>query len=147
MEEEPRGSPLYKIVAFATAGLIVALAVALFVVYGPGLSSTTPTTRLTAVLAEHFPGSEPTVVRAKPDTIALSLGVSFDPTVDAEQAHATFKRAAGIAEAERLPGVKEIEIELRGRSLEGGVTAASRTFEYTAGIQEPGSSGQENGKG
>ncbi|MBM3499772.1 MAG: hypothetical protein FJX74_14015 [Armatimonadetes bacterium] len=133
MNEEPRGTPLYKIVAFAVAGLIVLLAVALFVMYGPGLGTKTPTARLTEAFAEHFPGSDPVVARPRPDTLEFSLTVRFDPTVDAEQAHHTFRRAAEIAEAQGIEGVREVEIELRGTSLEGGVTAASRTFEYEAG--------------
>ena len=146
MNEKRRGTPLYKIVAFAVAGLIVALAVGLFVTYGPVLQSETTTARLTSALAEHFPDSDPLVTRLKPGTAKLSLAVRFDPTVDAAQAQATFTRARGIAEAQGLEGIAEIEVELRGTNLEGGATAASRTFGYRAGRQESGSRSQENGK-
>jgi hypothetical protein len=144
MESERSGSPLYKIVAFATATLMVALAVAAFVRYGPGLSHETPGRRLVAALEQHFPASHPTVTRSGAATLSLSLEVAFDPTVDAAQAQATFQRALGIAEAQALSDVKEVEVELKGTSLEGGATSASRTFGYAAGRRDLGPKTQEN---
>jgi len=133
MDEARPGTSLYKIIAFSAAGLIVLLAVALFLMYGPGLGGQTATARLTAALEQRFPDSDPIVSRPSPDRMRLSLAVRFDPTVDAEQAHGAFQRVSGLVEAEKFKGVREIEVELRGTSLEGSATAASRTFEYEAG--------------
>ena len=136
MESSATGSPLYKVVAFASAGLIVAAAVGLFVRFAPRLGRETATAALTAALAQSFPGSVPAVARTRPGALQISLTVRFDPTVDAEQAHQAFQRAKGIARAQNLEGIAEIEVELRGTSLTGGATAASRTFSW--GSQELG---------
>jgi len=131
MEDERQRSPLYKVIGFACAGLIVALAAGLVVVYGPSLRQATPTEGLTRTLAEHFPGSAPEVTRPGPDSLRVVLKVSFDPTVDAEQAQDVFQRTREVVRAQETEGLHSLEVELQGVSLDGGATTASRSFEVT----------------
>jgi hypothetical protein len=131
MEEARQGTPIYKIAGVAVAGLIVVLAVAWLVMYGPALKRETPAERLATTLAAQFPGSDPQVTHAGAGTLRIALKVSFDPTVDADQAQGIFQRTLEVAKAEPLSGVRVIEVSLEGISLEGGATSAARTFEVT----------------
>ena len=146
MEEERQGTPVYRMLGVAGAGLVVALAVLLLVIYAPRLQRESPAERLQAALAQHFPGSEPEVALPGADAVRVALKVSFDPTVDAEPAQEAFRRTREVVKAQKLEGVKELEIELRGVSLDGGATSASRSFEVTAGSQESGARSQESGE-
>jgi hypothetical protein len=129
MEEARQGTPMYKIAGAAAAGLIVVLAAAWVVMYGPTLKRETPAERLATTLAARFPGSDPEVTRADAETLRVVLKVGFDPTVDADQAQGVFERALEVAKAEPLSGVKAVEVSLEGVSLEGGATSAARSFE------------------
>ncbi|MBM3475262.1 MAG: hypothetical protein FJX75_18530 [Armatimonadetes bacterium] len=129
MEEERQGTPVYKMLGFAGAGLVVALGVAALVMYAPRLRHESPTERLQATLAQRFPGSEPEVTQTGPDGLRVALRVSFDPTVDAAQAQDVFRRTREVVKAQEIEGVKELEVELRGKGLDGGATTASRSFE------------------
>jgi hypothetical protein len=130
--ETPEGrSPVYNIVGFAIAGLIVVAAVALVIVLAPALKRTTPLERVVGALKTQFPGSAPEV--KGPDSsgaLRISLKVPFDPTVQWKQAQGTFDRAAAVTEAEKLSGIKTTELTLVGVSVEGHPTSVSRTLDY-----------------
>ncbi len=131
MAETEGRSPVYNIVGFAIAGLIVVAAVALVIVLAPALKKTTPLERVVAALKTQFPGSDPEVTG--PDTggaLSISLKVPFDPTVQWKQAQEAFDRAAGVAEAEKLSGIKTIDLRLVGVSLQGNATSVSRALDY-----------------
>jgi hypothetical protein len=62
--------------------------------------------------------------------LQVALNVPFDPTVDPEKAHETFTRVAASATGPEIAGATTLEVTLRGVSLEGGPTSATRTFDY-----------------
>jgi hypothetical protein len=132
MADEKPGSPVYKIIGFALAGLIVVQAVVFIIVLRPTFERKEPTERLTELLAAQFPESAPEVSGAPGGVLRILLEVPFDPTVDAQQAHQCFERARSVAAAREPSGGGTIEITLRGVGLEGGRTSATRTFDYEA---------------
>ncbi len=130
MANEKAGSPIYKVIGFALAGLIVAQAVIFLVVLRPMFERKAPAGQVTELLAAQFPGSEPEVTGPAGGVLRVSLNVPFDPTVDAEKAHETFGRVAATAAGPRIAGTGTLEVTLRGVSLAGGPTSATRTFDY-----------------
>jgi hypothetical protein len=147
MEQERQGTPVHKVLGFAGAGLVVALGALLLVMYAPRLQHQSPTEGLQAALAQHLPGSAPEVTQTGPDGLRVAVTVRFDPTVDAAQAQDVFRRTREIVQAQEIEGMNELEVELRGKGLDGGETTISRTFEMTARSQEPGVTRQKNGAG
>ena len=130
MSSDTPRSPVYKVIGFAGAGLIVVLAVALVIVYGPALKHESRAAALASALATHLPDSDPSISGAGSEELRITLTVEFDPTVDAEQAHNAFRRALTVAEGQNLASVKTVEVCLEGANLEGRSTSASRTFDY-----------------
>ena len=133
MASERAGSPVYKIIGFALAGLIVVQAVIFIIVLRPTFERDTPAKKLAARLAARFPDSDPRVTGPSGGVLRISLDVPFDPTVDAEEAHQCFQRVLSATPDPELRGEPTIEITLRGAGPEGGATSATRTFDYDAG--------------
>lgn len=131
MEKPQRASSIYKLLGLSAAVAVMCLAIAVVILRVPMLVRQTPTQRLAGTLAHHLPGTQPQVTRTGTAALRIVLQVSFDPTVDAEQAHRAFQQALAVAKAQRPPGVSEIEIELNGISLEGTSTTASKSFQVT----------------
>jgi len=131
MDDGSGRSPVYKVVAFAFAGLIVVAAAVLLMVLAPALRRTTPTERLLAALQAQFPGSKPEISGS--DTtghLTIALSVPFDPTMQAKEAYEAFDRVAKVAEAQKLEGTRTLEVTLVGTSLEGNPASVSRTLDY-----------------
>lgn len=132
MAREKAGSPVYKIIGFALAGLIVVQAIIFIIVLRPTLERQTPAEKLAARLAARFPDLGPRVTGPSGGVLRISLDVPFDPTVDAEEAHQCFQSVLSATPGPELRGEPTIEITLRGAALEGGATSATRTFDYNA---------------
>jgi len=130
MDTDKRRTPIYKIIAFAWAGLLVVLAFVWVLVYRPVLKHEGPDDRLAAAMAARFPGCDAQVTHTEADALRVSLKVSFDPTMDADQAQHVFGKALEIAGAQRLTEVKTLKIELVGTNLDGHATSAAQTFDY-----------------
>lgn len=130
MANKRAGSPIYKVVGFTLAGLIVAQAIVFLVILRPMFERKAPATKVAELLAAQFPGSEAEVTGPAGGMLRVSLNVPFDPTVDAEKAHETFGRVAAAAAGPRVAGADTLQVTLRGVSLEGGPTSATRTFDY-----------------
>lgn len=138
MREQRSHSSLYKLLGLFGAVAVMCLAIGLLLLRSPMLVRQTPAQRLAGTLAHHLPGTEPQVTRTGTAALRIVLQVSFDPTLDAQQAHHVFQQALAVVRAQQPQGVGEVEIELKGTSLEGARTTASRTFEVaqeTAGNQ------------
>jgi len=132
MATERAGNPVYKIIGFALAGLIVVQAVIFIIVLRPTFERDTPAKKIAARLAARFPDSDPRVTGPSKGVLRISLDVPFDPTVDAEEAHQCFQRVLATTRSPDLRGEPTIEITLRGAGLGGGATSAARTFNYNA---------------
>jgi hypothetical protein len=130
MADEKKGSPIYRVIGFTLAGLILAQAIIFLVILRPTFERKTPADEVTRSLAAQFPDSEPQVTGPANGVLRVSLNVPFDPTVDAEQAHEVFNRVAAAAGGRRFAGAATLEVTLRGASLEGGPTSATRTYDY-----------------
>jgi hypothetical protein len=130
MANKRTGSPIYKVIGFALAGLVVAQAIIFLVILRPSFERKAPTAKVAELLAARFPGAEAEVTGPAGGLLRVSLTVPFDPTVDAEKAHETFGRVAAAAAGPRVAGADTLEVTLRGVSLEGGPTSATRTFDY-----------------
>ncbi len=133
MADEKRGSPIYKVIGFTLAGLIVAQAFIFLLILRPTLQRKTPADQITNLVAAQFPDSEPQVTGPANGVLRVSLNVPFDPTVDAERAHEVFSRVAAAASGPKLAGAVTLEVTLRGAGLEGGPTSATRTYDYEPG--------------
>ncbi len=136
-DTEPTRSGAHNIVGAGLAMVIVFGAAALFFINRDKLKQPTPGEVLTAALLLHFPDAEPAVSFAD-DTVIVSLLVSFDPTVDAEQAFKALQRAQAIADEQAIEQFTALEIELTGMSTEGRKTSMAQTFDYAV-VEDPSS--------
>ncbi len=138
MDDGSGRSPVYKVVAFAFSGLIIVAAAVLLMVLAPTLRRTTPTEQLVSALETQFPGSEPQVSGSSAGgDLKIKLSVPFDPTVQAKEAYEAVQRVARVAEAERLKGIRTVEVILAGTSLEGSPASVSRTLDYHPAKAQP----------
>jgi hypothetical protein len=137
MAEKESGTRIYKIIAFVLGGLVIGQAIIFILVLRPTLERRTPAEGLADLLGAQFPGCEPQVTGPSDGVLRVSLKVAFDPTVDAREAHDCFGRVVDVASASAVRSGKTIEVTLRGASLDGGPTSATRTFDYPARAHTP----------